>query len=74
MRNAFRIYLERVSVHTNNRARKKYRIGRFCCHSIADIFIQSITSVRIAQFLDQRLSQINPHMQRPMRRQSFGLA
>ncbi|WP_207399393.1 site-specific integrase [Burkholderia vietnamiensis] len=64
LRDALKMYLERVSVHKKGHAQEKYRIGQYCRHPIADLPIRAITSVHIAQFRDQRLSQYNPRTHR----------
>lgn len=60
LRDALTMYEKRVSVHKKGHAQEKYRIALYCRYPIADLPISSITSVDIASFRDQRLSEINP--------------
>jgi hypothetical protein len=64
LREALNMYLERISVHKKRHLQEKYRIGQYCRYLIADLPIRSITYVHIAEFRDQRLSQINLRTQR----------
>jgi len=66
LREALKMYLERISVHKKGHLQEKYRIGQYCRHPMADLPIRSITSVHIAQFRDHRLSQISQRTQRPI--------
>jgi integrase/predicted RNase H-like HicB family nuclease len=64
LRDALKMYLDRVSVHKKGHLQEKYRIGQYCRLPIADLPIRLITSVHVAQFRDERLSQISPRTQR----------
>lgn len=60
LRDALTMYRDRVSVYKKGHSQEKYRIDLYCRYPIADKPIRSITSVDIASFRDQRLSEINP--------------
>ncbi len=54
------MYKDRVSIHKKGYAQEKYRIDLYCRYPIANMPVRSITSVDIASFRDQRLSETNP--------------
>lgn len=60
LRDALAMYQNRVSIHKKGHAQEKYRIALYCRYPIADLPVRSITSVDVASFRDQRLSEINP--------------
>ena len=60
LRDALIMYQDRVSIYKKGHAQEKYRIALYCRYPIADLPVRSITSVDIASFRDQRLSEINP--------------
>ncbi len=60
LRDALIMYQDRVSIYKKGHAQEKYRIALYCRYPIADQPIRSITSVDVASFRDQRLSETNP--------------
>lgn len=60
LREALFMYRDRVSVYKKGHVQEKCRIALYSRYPIADLPVRSVTSVDVASFRDQRLSEINP--------------
>lgn len=59
LRDALHMYRDRVSIHKKGYSQEKYRIGLYSRYPIADVPVREVTSIHIAAFRDQRLTEIN---------------
>jgi len=66
MRTALQRYLSTVSILKKGRSQEKYRIEFLCRTFLADKAVRDVTSVDMATYRDQRLTDVNPRTGRPL--------
>jgi integrase len=66
VRAALTRYLNTVSIQKKGYSQEKYRIEYLCRSFLADKAVREVTSVDLATYRDQRLSDINPRTCRPL--------
>ena len=60
------LYRDRISILKKGSGQEKYRIEQILRHSIASMKVKDVKSSHIAQFRDERLTQINPRTKKPL--------
>lgn len=66
LREAFETYRTRISILKKGYAQEKYRIEQITRSSLGDKIVRLITSVDIASYRDQRLTEVNARTKKPL--------
>lgn len=66
LREAFETYRTRISILKKGYAQEKYRIEQITRSFLGDRIVRSITSVDIATYRDQRLTETNPRTKKTL--------
>ncbi|KUM04284.1 site-specific integrase [Chromobacterium subtsugae] len=64
LKDTLAIYRDRISILKKGYAQERYRIEQLCRSFLGDIVTREVTSVDIATYRDQRLTQVNPKTQK----------
>lgn len=64
--NALNRYCSQVSILKKGYAQEKFRIAQICRSFLGDRIVREVTSVDIATYRDNRLSEINPRTKKPL--------
>ena len=73
MRAALETYRTRVSILKKGYGQEKYRIEQLSRSFLGDKIVRTVTSVDIATYRDQRLSEVNPRTKKPLSASSVRL-
>lgn len=66
LKEAFAIYLNKVSILKKGFAQEKYRIDQIARSFLGEKIVREVTSVDIATYRDQRLEEINPRTKKKL--------